>query len=605
MIELLRADCAYLALAGLALFAVCLGVLTFRATPNPGGQALEPQNDGFKADAVFWWLLGAVLVGLAVRLFHLDAKGLSHPEAYVPGLGLAPDISEPPLRQGLVETAKWHFNYEPHPFGWYMGMWAWTKVFGANLFTIRLPQALFGVASIPLIYRVGALSFGRRAGVIAACLLAIHGFHVFWSQAARMYVAGGFFGLLATWLLLEQYRRGRPGRLIELGYVAAIAACALTVEYAWVLLAVHLCWIALNQRKGASVPRPAFFATLAFILAAPMLAHALIGERENAASGESLQFLARFFSFGLLFQHGAFGDDPYEFPLIYQLAVLVVGAALAAIGLLRRPPAPDEARGGNAPPMWLLAVAAVGAALVMLAFAGIAHARNKRLIASAAAPLLALAFPIAAARLRPLATSLLPALGRLLDRLKPLTSLTALLAIMPVVVIALFSLLVVPVTAERAFLIFVPYILVVVAGGISTLFDVKSVRVPLTAGLGALFAASVLMLYATPNSPRDYQGIAGKMNAQMQPGDLVFLRPHSWIDTPVTYYLDHRRLVAADYVGATARNPTGRVWVVLWAQTEPYADMKPALAGYSQVGALHAEQAAALLFAPKSAAAAR
>ncbi len=598
MIEVLRAQCAYLAIAGTALFALCLGLIALRAYPESGAPGAARKSDAPLGPAV-WWLVAAVVIGAALRLYHLDAKGLSHPEGYVPNLALAPGISEPPVRHDLFETAKWHFNYEIHPFGWYLAMWAWTKVVGANLFTIRLPQALIGVASIPLIYRVGTVTYGRRAGVIAACLLAIHGFHVFWSQGARMYAAGGFFGLLATWLLVEQYRRERPSRWVELGYVAAIVACALTVEYAWILLAMHLIWIALNQRSRQGIPRPAYFATLAFIVAAPMLSHALIGEKETAASGESLQFVARFFSFGLLFQHGAYDSDVYAVPMLWQIPMFLAGLALAGIGAFRGKAEPASDGTAKAPSFWFLVIGAVGASLVMLAFAGIAHWRNTRLMAASVIPFLALAFPVVIAFLVPWLTSRVLVLGRMLDALRPLTTLPAVLAILPVAIVAVFSAVVVPVTAERAFLIFVPYLLILTAAGVSILFDIKALRIPLAAALAVLFASSVVYLYGTPISPRDYQGIAAQINARQKPGDMIFLRPKSWIDTPVTYYLDHRKLVATDYAGAVARNPQGRVWVVLWAQPQPYPEMRPALAGYTQVGTLHAEQASALLFAPR------
>ncbi len=166
-------------------------------------------------------------------------------------------------------------------------------------------------------------------------------------------------------------------------------------------------------------------------------------------------------------------------------------------------------------------------------------------------------------------------------------------------IVAVFSAVVVPVTAERAFLIFVPYVLILIAAGVSVLFDVKALRIPLAAALAVLFAASVVYLYGTPISPRDYRGIAAQIKAHQRPGDMIFLRPKSWIDTPVTYYLDHRKLVATDYAGAVAHNPQARVWVILWAQPEPYPEMRPALAGFTQVATLHAEQASALLFAPR------
>ena len=68
------------------------------------------------------WLAALVVVlavGAMVRLTGLEAKGISHPEAYIPGLNLPASISEPPPRHGLVETAVWHFRRENHPLGYY------------------------------------------------------------------------------------------------------------------------------------------------------------------------------------------------------------------------------------------------------------------------------------------------------------------------------------------------------------------------------------------------------------------------------------------------------------------------------------------------------
>ncbi|MEJ7712615.1 MAG: hypothetical protein WKF84_22900 [Pyrinomonadaceae bacterium] len=107
-----------------------------------------------------------VCAGALLRLDGLDAKTLTHPEAYVPGITLPDGISTPPPRLTLHRLLYFHFHDEPHPQGYYIFMWVWTKLFGTSLNALRLPSVLFGVGSIILIFWVAAYhlrSLGRFA----------------------------------------------------------------------------------------------------------------------------------------------------------------------------------------------------------------------------------------------------------------------------------------------------------------------------------------------------------------------------------------------------------------------------------------------------------
>ena len=61
--------------------------------------------------------LGAVVAALALRLYDLDLRSVSHPEVYVPGIPLPPIHSVPPPRLNWSETLSMHFHDEPHPMG--------------------------------------------------------------------------------------------------------------------------------------------------------------------------------------------------------------------------------------------------------------------------------------------------------------------------------------------------------------------------------------------------------------------------------------------------------------------------------------------------------
>ena len=72
--------------------------------------------------------------------------------------------------------------------------------FGNSEGFVRGLSVLFSVATIPIIYFLGARLFGRRAGLLAAALLAVNAYHIRYAQEARGYAMLVFFAVLATWL---------------------------------------------------------------------------------------------------------------------------------------------------------------------------------------------------------------------------------------------------------------------------------------------------------------------------------------------------------------------------------------------------------------------
>ncbi|MEO8305442.1 MAG: glycosyltransferase family 39 protein [Betaproteobacteria bacterium] len=541
-----------------------------------------------------WFLVAIIIGGALIRFIGIDAKGLSHPEAYIPGLDLAPGISEPPPRHGFLETVIWHFYAEPHPFGYYLAMWAWTKAFGATLASIRVPEALLGVLSLFAIYRVGKLSHEPRVGVVAAALLAAHGFHIFWSQVARMYVPGAFLGLVSTWLLLEMHRAHRPRPAIELGYVATNVAGALTVEFFWPLLCTQILWAALHQRAGADrkMSRIGYFQALSFILAAPMLSHAWMTARTEAVPPPTLEFLANFFSFGFLFQHGAYPETVPRLPWAAGLVVLAISLALIRYGLLAPTAEKDEADPPAAPSIGPLVLAAIGVCVLMVGIAGVANVRNEELAALAVLPLLVFAVVWIVARTRS-GPARFESLHPLLTRARNLTALIPLQAFVPAILLFAIS-FEIRLTAPRAFAIFVPYLLIVVAAGVVSM-PRRNLAI---AALAVIFPASAILLHDVPVAARDYQGLARAINSRIQAGDLIFTQPRDWAYTPMYFYLDHARLVSADYAGALQKAPRSRVWVLSLLNQPPTVEMAAALSGYRPSTKVKAFKAEAVLFVP-------
>jgi len=79
---------------------------------------------------------------------------------------------------------------------------------GEHDWTIRLPAAVFGIATIPAMYWLARPIMGAWQSLAVAFLTAVSYHHIWFSQNARGYMGLMFFTTLATWLWLEAWGRG-------------------------------------------------------------------------------------------------------------------------------------------------------------------------------------------------------------------------------------------------------------------------------------------------------------------------------------------------------------------------------------------------------------
>lgn len=104
----------------------------------------------------------------------------------------------------------------------YYGAW-----FGYTEWILKLPFTLLGIGSIYLCFLVGKEWFNERTGLLGAAFLSCTQFFVFYSQIARPYSAGLFFGLLAILFWRRFLFSGNSAPLKSLiGWVLSAAICA-------------------------------------------------------------------------------------------------------------------------------------------------------------------------------------------------------------------------------------------------------------------------------------------------------------------------------------------------------------------------------------------
>jgi hypothetical protein len=130
-------------------------------------------------------------------------------------------------------------------------------VFGEQEWAIRLPAALFGTATIPVLYWLARYVLPRRASLGVALLLAVSYHHIFFSQDARAYTGYVFFSLLGTGLLVKGLQTDRPW--IWALYVGTMVLNLASILLSGFVVAAHLAVgglaVLLVKRRGAS-PAP-------------------------------------------------------------------------------------------------------------------------------------------------------------------------------------------------------------------------------------------------------------------------------------------------------------------------------------------------------------
>ena len=165
-------------------------------------------------------LLGIVLVGAFLRVFHLTAESIWLDEAFSVSISR---LSVPQIVQAAAPDV--------HPPLYYFLLHYWMMVFGTSESAVRLPSVLFGVLAIPMIYLVGRQLFNKEAGLVGALILALSSFNIYYSQEIRMYSLMVLLALLSMyffWRFLQQ-----SNLVSSVGYVLSTTLLMYTHNYGW------------------------------------------------------------------------------------------------------------------------------------------------------------------------------------------------------------------------------------------------------------------------------------------------------------------------------------------------------------------------------------
>lgn len=554
-------------------------------------------------------------LGLFLRLDGVNEKSISHPEMYVPGIHLPPELSEPRERLTVARVLTGTFSSDTHPPGYYLVMLGWTKLFGTSLVSLRMPSILWGTACIPLIFWLAMLIAPDRplSAWFAAALVAFSGYLAFWSQVARMFAMTTFLGLFATILLVKITRADRSSFLLHTLYAALMLAGLAGHLFFWTLLAAHLTWTIWDSRNRQG-EMPAVFRTqiLTFILGSPLIAFAAYQQGNTLAelSGDIPQFLRDFFSFAFIFPNEISGtyfgpiprvirDDAWMFLL--RAAIFSGAAILLGLGIWTtrqtRESAPEPVAGA---PLWTWIAATVAATSAIVLFVWMA----KRFADPAPYPTLKYTQALIPLPAAILLTAI--ALKRWWNRLPSFNlslftggaGLVAFLSVFPFALLGLLS-LAKPVYNQRGLMFLAPYLLLVLSIGMARLAKTPVRTLALLVLLAPLYATSIAAYRPLQAGDVDYQNFSALLASHAHPGDLIFLRQR-WDQTPILYYMPSSKyhFVVRDFDKAARQNPGARIWLIE-INDEPAPDAaQPVLRAFQKTGKLTLAPAAAVLYQP-------
>ncbi|MBN2469298.1 MAG: glycosyltransferase family 39 protein [Anaerolineae bacterium] len=315
--------------------------MTVQHTPSP-----RPARRG----AWLALMVALLLLAAGLRFHRLDAQSLWNDE------GASYAMTQRPASAIISNAAA-----DIHPPGYYLLLKGWTALSGTSELALRALSAFASVITVALTGALGRRLYGRPAGIIAALLLALNTFAIYYAQEARMYALLGMWaaaGMLAlvAWLR-GPHRSAALQRVAPLLALALVNAAGLYTQYAYPLTmlaqgVIVLLWLARHYSNRA-LGRYIAANLLTLALFAPWAGEAIrqVTTWPNSGAGTPPAYLLSTVTFGLTVSAAPWWA-------VFGALALAAGGAL---WLISRRPLPEQRFEQALPAIW--------AALTLGAFA--------------------------------------------------------------------------------------------------------------------------------------------------------------------------------------------------------------------------------------------
>lgn len=344
-----------------------------------------------------WDVLALTLLGAALRLWQIGAKGLWYDEAATALMARA--------SAGEIIQFHWRAAFE-HPPLWVLLMAGWSRLFGQSEAALRLPSALAGIVLIPLLWRLCAALWpdDRLLRRLAVGLVAISPVLTLYSQEARMYSLATLLAVAAVTLwvrLLNGFRWPAAvaflvvvWAMLGLHYYSALLLACLGIFWLVLLIARRRPPVKLLLLLAAAGAPAVLWLSLAPGAQTTLAITLSLTARTEVTWRAFADQLWRELTFGAVVWRPARGAAGY------LLAPVFLGGLVAAVTRGRGRPG-DAGPAAAMPGGWLIAIIALAPALLSLPFG--TRIGTRYLLFSAPFIFIAIALALTAAwRWRPL-----------------------------------------------------------------------------------------------------------------------------------------------------------------------------------------------------------
>jgi mannosyltransferase len=188
-------------------------------------------------------------------------------------------VTVPLVRKSFGDMVHAIPHSEATPYLYYVLAWPWARLFGSGEVGLRSLSALAGTATVVAGYGAGASLVSRRVGLIAAALVAVNPFLIWYSQEARSYALVTLFVAVGLWL----FGRALAGERRALAGWALLSALALATHYFALFVVVpEAVWLVARVRDRRRAVAAALIPTFVLLAELPLLL-AQRGNGESAA----------------------------------------------------------------------------------------------------------------------------------------------------------------------------------------------------------------------------------------------------------------------------------------------------------------------------------
>lgn len=181
-------------------------------------------------------LIGILLLATFLRFYNLDFQGVWLDEMHT--------LKEADPDWTLKMLHEVNMFREGIPHLYFLIVRSFGIIFGHSIYSVRLVSVLFGILSVYSIYLVGKNISTKQTGFIASFLLAIHPFHIEYSQEGRSYSMLIFFVIVAFYRLLLFTKNCSLKNAVYLGLFSGLITNAhpvgiVSVISIYILVALH------------------------------------------------------------------------------------------------------------------------------------------------------------------------------------------------------------------------------------------------------------------------------------------------------------------------------------------------------------------------------